>query len=253
MEKFVNGVTSYNLWRDHAHDNKKYLERMAIIALGMHSLADEIKLVNAINVSELGGKLEGYYSVSTSVLMNRICQWRARIPGSICEKCYAADNASARSSVAQALETNHIILTNFLISETAWAMLTWPTTNGDARVEWGGDVENVICARNYLRIIKTHPHLNFGVWSKNAGIWYAAFLLEGGKPKNMKFIISSTMVNEVVEIPAFILPYVDHRFTVYTKEYAEAHGIVINCGGRKCRTCRNCYGDGPFDIAELEK
>lgn len=253
MSKFINGVTNYNNWRDHAHDNKKYLERMAIIALGMHNFADELKLVNAIHVSELGGKLEDYYSVSTSVLMNRICQKRACIPGSICRDCYAANNASSRSGVAQALETNHVILNNFLISETAWATMNWPTKNGDARIEWGGDVETVICARNYLRIMKTHPHLNFGAWTKNWGIWYAAFLLEGGKPNNMKFIISSPMVNVPVEIPKFIIPYVDHRFTVYEKKYAEEHNIEINCGGRKCKTCRNCYCDGPFDINELKK
>lgn len=253
MEKFINGITDYDAWRDHAHDNKRYLERMALISLGIKSLADEVKLVSAVNVSELTGKLEGYFSVSTSVLMNKACQAHARIPGSICKDCYAAETASNRSAVAQALETNHIILNNFLISETAWATLQWKTTNGDARVEWGGDVETVTCARNYLRIIKTHPWLNFGVWTKNPGIWYAAFILEGGKPKNMKLILSSLFVNVKATIPEFIKPYVDHRFTVYDPEFVKANGIIINCGGLKCLTCRNCYGDGPFDIAEIKK
>ena len=29
MSKFINGETNYNEWRDHARDNKRYLERMA--------------------------------------------------------------------------------------------------------------------------------------------------------------------------------------------------------------------------------
>ena len=250
MAAFVNGVTNYDEWRDHSKDNKRYLERMALISSG---LSDAMRLVQAVVVSKMTGKLEDMWALSTSVLMNPICQCRAKDPECICHDCYACTSASKYSTITQALETNHHILNDFLIPETAWAALHFPTTNGDARIEWAGDVASITCARNYLRIIKTHPWLNFGVWTKNVNIWIHAFELESGKPKNMKFIVSSPYVNRPVEIPEEWLPYVDHRFTVYTKEYAEAHGIVINCGGRKCVICRNCYGDGPFDIAELKK
>lgn len=251
--KFINGKTNYAEWRDHTKDSAKYLGRVALIEAGIQSLADEVKLVNAVNVSKMGGKLEGYYSVSTSVLMNPICQKRAQVPGSICAQCYAATYAAMRNELNQALETNFRILNEMLISETAWATLTWPTTNGDGRIESFGDVASVTAARNYLRIIKTHPWINFGVWTKNVPLWIRAFDLEGGKPANMKFIVSSPIVNERVAIPEEWLPYVDHRFTVYAKDYAEEHDVLINCGGKKCMTCRNCYGDGPFDIAELLK
>lgn len=251
--KFINGETNYNEWRDHARDNKRYLERMALISLGCKTILDEIRLVQAVNVSAMSGKLEGFWSVSTSVLMNPICQQRAKDPNSICHDCYAATTASGRSGLTQALETNYRILNDFLISEDSWKVLNWPTSNGYGRVESFGDVASVTCARNYLRIMKTHECLKFGVWTKNGALYKRAFDLEGGKPKNMKFIISSPIVNQPVEIPEYLLPYVDHRFTVYTKEYAEAHGIEINCGGRKCMTCMNCYDDGPFDINELIK
>lgn len=253
MAKFINGVTDYETWRDHTKDSGKYLARVALIEAGIQTLADEVKLVNAVNVSTMGGKLEGYYSVSTSVLMNPICQERAKVPGSICAQCYAATYAAMRNELNQALETNFRILNEFLISETAWATLTWPTTNGDGRIESFGDVASVICARNYLRIIKTHPWINFGVWTKNVALWIRAFALEGGKPANMKFIVSSPKINEKVEISAEWLPYLDHRFTVYDAEFARENGIVINCGGAKCATCRNCYGEGPFDVCEILK
>ena len=253
MAGFINGVTDYNEWRDHAKDNKRYLERMALISLGCKSIIDELRLVNAVNVSEMSGKLEGFWSVSTSVLMNPICQQRAKDPDSICHDCYAATTTSGRSGLTQALETNYRILNDFLISEDSWKALNWPTTNGYARVESFGDVASITCARNYLRIINSHPHIVFGVWTKNVNIWMHAFELEGGKPANMKFIVSSPYTNHPVDIPEEWLPYVDHRFTVYDAEYAEANGITINCGGRKCATCMNCYCNGPFDIAELKK
>lgn len=253
MAKFVNGQTNYNEWRDHAKDNKRYLERMALISLGCKSILDELRLVRAVNVSAMSGKLEGFWSVSTSVLMNPICQQRAKDPESICHDCYAAVTASRYSELTQALETNYHILNEFLISEDSWKALNWPTSNGYGRVESFGDVASVTCARNYLRIIRSHPHIKFGVWTKNVALWIRAFALENGKPENMKFIVSSPIVNVTVEIPEEWMPYVDHRFTVYTKEYAEEHGVEINCGGRKCATCMNCYCNGPFDIAELKK
>lgn len=253
MSMFVNGKTNYAEWRDHSRDSAKYLSRVSLINAGIKSIMDEYKLVQSVNVSAMSGKLEGYYSVSTSVLMNPICQKRAQEPGSICAKCYAATTASRYAGLTQALETNYRILNEYLISESAWATLNWPTTNGDARVESFGDVASITCARNYLRIIKTHPHLNFGVWTKNVNIWIHAFELEG-KPNNMTFVVSSPEINRPVDIPEEWMKFCDHRFTVYTKEYAEANNIKINCGGKKCATCRLCYRkDTEFNIRELLK
>ena len=245
MGKFINGKTNYEEWRDHSCDNAQCKARMAIIEKGISSLADEMRMVQAVHISEMSGKLEGYYSLSTSVLMNPICQARARVPGSICAKCYAANTASRYNHLMQCLETNYLIMNGFLISETAWATLSWPTTNGDARIESFGDVATVTCAQNYLRIIKSHPWLNFGVWTKNTAIWNEAIHLEGGKPSNMKYVISSTCVDVPDELDAETAELADHRFTVYSND-----GEHINCGGRKCATCRKCYGNGVFDIAE---
>ena len=253
MAGFINGKTNYKEWRDHTKDTRAHLARVSLIEGGITTPSDEYRLVGAIRVSEMSGKLEGYYSVSTSVLMNPNCQVRAQIPGSICEKCYAASVASRYSQLTQTLETNYQILNGFLISEEAWASLQFPTTNGDARIESFGDVATVVCARNYLRIIRSHPHLTFGVWTKNVSIWNFALEFDGGKPSNMKYIVSSFRVNEPEQLDEETLKYADHRFTVYTKEYAVENGICINCGGKKCATCRNCYGDGPFDINELLK
>jgi len=265
MAKFIQGVTNYDEWRDHSKDNKKYIERMSVISELLAkkneiTFAEQVMLVMLIVVSALTGKLEGFYAVSTSVLMNLICQARARIEGCICKDCYAAQGCGSRSTLCQALETNFIILNNFLISVEAWAMLAIPSINGRARIEAHGDVASEICAINYNRIVESHKHLKFAVFSKNLGIWKNVFLTEG-KPDNMIFIASSPMVNEVMEIPVDMMQYVDHVFTVYDEDYAKEHNININCGtweghdlDHRCKRCLRCYTDGTeYYINELKK
>ena len=264
MGKFINGVTDYNEWRDHAKDNKAYLERMAIISeclakIAKHELSiiDEYRLVNAIKVSSLTGKLENFYAVSTSVLMNKHCQNRAKCKGCICEACYAVNSVQSRSQLTQSLETNYMILNNFLISQDVWGTLAIPSINGKARIEAHGDVDTVISAINYNRIVASHPHITFAVFTKNYDIWKEVFETEG-KPDNMIFILSSPMVNIPIKVTEDMKKYVDHVFTVYEKEYAKENGIVINCGSEetehKCKSCLRCYIYGTeFYINELKK
>lgn len=218
------------------------------------TLPEEIILVSSIQVSKLSGKLTGYYSVSTSVKRNIFCQARCKHDEMICHDCYAVTNLERYDALSQNLDINFDIMNRFLISETAWATLCIPTTNGDARIESHGDVNSVTCARNYIRIIRTHKHLNFGVWTKNWNIWYSAFQLENGKPDNMTFIVSSAKLNTVMDLPEKIRPYVDHVFTVYDDEYITANNVTINCGARDCAGCRKCYRkDSDFYISEKKK
>ena len=266
MAKFINGETNYEVWRDHAKDNKKYKERMAVISEMMPkkddlSFADQIKLVLIIVVSALTGKLEDFYAISTSVLMNKICQARARIEGCICKDCYAASSAGSRSALCQALETNFLVLNNFLISIEAWATLPIPSINQCARIEAHGDVATELCAINYMHIILSHSYLTFAVWTKNLELWRDV-LEEYGKPDNMIFIASSPMENVVMELPEWAKKYVDHIFTVFTEEYAKTHNIKINCGtweghdlDHRCKNCMKCYTKGNTDyyLNELKK
>ena len=264
MGKFINGVSNYNEWRDHSKDNKMYIAKMAIISeclakIARHELNifDEYRLVNAIKISGLTGKLEDFWAVSTSVLMNNHCQNRAKCDGSICKDCYACANVQRFKDLAQSLETNYLILNNFLISEEVWRSLAIPSSNGKARIEAHGDVDTVISAINYNRIVASHPHLTFAVFTKNYDIWKEVFEAEG-KPDNMILILSSPMVNKVITVTDEMRKYVDHVFTVYEKEYARENGIVINCGSdeteHKCKSCLRCYIYGTeFYINELKK
>ena len=269
-KRFVNGVTNYEEYIEGRTENAVFLAKKAIVMAMLEkkergeeiTLADQMMLVHCIQVSKLTGKLEGYYSISTSVMMNPICQARARIKGSICEKCYAANCLNRFSALAMSLEINYLILNNFLISEEAWATLQIPSTNGKTRIESHGDTASSTCAINYCRIMNTHKFLEFGIWTKNLNHYRTAFKREG-KPSNCHFIYSSGKINVVAEVPEDMKEYIDHVFTVFTKEFALTHGIFINCGeydidmtliDQKCRNCMKCYVfDTVFYINELLK
>lgn len=263
-------TTDYEAWRDHEKDNAVYNRRMNVIEVmaakvktesGL-TIADEINLVQCIAVSELSDKMTDFYAVSTSCLMNPRCRERAKNPELICFYCYATGNAVRFSGLMQCIETNYRILNTHLLSETALATLAIPTKNGAARIEAHGDVASVICARNYIRIIKTHPWIHFGVWTKNLDLWLEAFRLEG-KPENMTFIVSSCIVNKVYKVPESAKQYVNKVFTVYSKEYAEQNKITINCGtyegthpvNARCNACMRCYSktDSTYYINEILK
>ena len=195
-------------------------------------------------VNHMANKLEGICSISSSVHDNCFCKaWRA-IKDCICAHCYAHNQQSYQTGLKEHNILNGLILRNILIPIKYFKLLkiVFPYL----RIESFGDVQNVIQARNYIRIIKAFPEKRCAVWTKNIEIWHKAFKAEGGKPKNTTFVISSPYLNK--PIAKTILenyPEIDHIFTVYDKAYAKKHNITINCGGRKCMECiiarKNCY------------
>lgn len=218
------------------------------------TLADEIRLVQCIHVSALTGKLDDFYSISSSVAENPICKARAKNKCSICHECYAAESVGYRSNLRLALLINHIIMNCFDIPADAWRVLSIPSVNGKARIESHGDVASVTASDNVVKIIISHEWLTFGVWTKNHGFYYRSFV-KYGKPRNMIFIVSSDCLNVAIELPENIRPYVDHVFTVYTLEYVKAHNIDIHCGYHQCKNCLLCYtkGNTKFYVNEILK
>lgn len=217
------------------------------------SIADEIKVINMLNITTLSGKLTGFFSVNSSPACNERCKARAKNPKLVCNKCYAFSTINRYKGTYLALEYNTLILSNHLFSVDTLRILALPTTNGFFRLESHGDVVNVTHARNYIRLVKTHNYLKFTVWSKNLDLWRDAFILEG-KPDNLKFIASSPEVNKIMIVPNDCKWFVNKVFTVFTKKFARENNIDINCGSRCCATCLLCYSDNNvFYINELLK
>lgn len=266
--KFIQGETNYAEYIKDRNPNKRYIAKRAIVSHYLSkkergeeiTFADQLHLVSIINVSELTGKLEDIWGISSNVLMNPTCQCRAKLKDCICDECYAAAGVNRWSSLCQALEINHIIFNNFDICEEAWATLPIPSINGEARIESHGDAAGSMAAINYLRIVKTHSYLYFSVMTKSVPFYRIAFHVVG-KPVNMDFTISSMFINKVAEVPEDMVEYVDHVFTVYRLAYAKEHKININCGtyidweqiDHKCKNCMKCYGSKEFYLNELLK
>lgn len=236
--------------------NKKHEERQAKINQLINkklTIGEQIILVLLLSVSKLTGKLSEFYSISTSMWENHRCKARAKCENSVCYKCYV-QKSSYRLNLVLMLKDNFDILNKFDISKKAWKALTIPSINGNARIESHGDTDSIQCAVNYIRIIKSHLSIHFTAWTKNADHWANAIFKEG-KPRNMKLVWSSPNFNEVLLPPEEIngIPfakYVDHVFTVYTKEKAKELGITINCGlydkdynkiDHTCKNCMRCY------------
>lgn len=191
-----------------------------------------------VNVStRMTGKMGGIDTLSTPCWMNPHCEYRRRIKGSVCQHCFAS-RVEYRENLKRALENNYSILNSELLSEEDARAIRFNTFLG--RFEAFGDVGSVIHARNYIRIARANPQTRFAVWTKNTILWMWALKAEG-KPKNLSVVDSSLYLNKPA-IDDAIRKYVDHVFTVYTKDYMKEHPeLDINCGERHCAACQRCY------------
>lgn len=245
---------------------KNHLKKLAIIISLLASLVSaanvfqvEKKLLSFLHFchhvdGKRASKLAGIASLSTSAMYNKFCICRA-IHGkinSICRKCYAIAQQKMQLGVLLCGIRNREILLNHVYSMESMKTV-YIGEEHYCRIESFGDVETPEQAMNYLTLIYCNPDKQFGIWSKNVGIWAQAFE-KMGKPENCTFVVSSEIINCPAPIRENWKWFVDHRFTVYEKKYAVKNGIQINCGGRKCLTCLTCYHkNNVFDIAELLK
>lgn len=188
----------------------------------------------------MSGKMTGIPAISTSVLENKICQARAKIEDSICAHCFAMNTLMRYHMLEQHLKENTEVLTERVLND--WELPKFDYTVLMVRLEAFGDTNNVIQAINYLNIARINRHVRVGGWTKNPIHWAAA-IEEVGKPENLNLIYSSPRLNECRENIFEKYPFFDKVFTVYTKEYIEEYGIIINCGGKQCRQCGLCYFD----------
>lgn len=201
-----------------------------------------------------GTKMEDMQSLGTSCIDNKICKIRMNIEGSICADCYACALCKCRTNLTEHLINNHEILKQRMLTMEEAASVDFAALY--VRIESFGDVDSVIQARNYLRIIKAHPENHCTIWSKNDGIYRSAFNIEG-KPENCTYVHSSMFVNVIDEVDLIKNWFIDHVFTVWDKaHYAKviAEHPETECAGIKCRKCLKCYKLGTsFYINERKR
>lgn len=191
-----------------------------------------------ITVHDKNHKLAGMESISTNVLLNKICRARMENGDNVCHRCYASRLTNIYDSLSLKLARNTNKLSRTLKESEI------PRFNTKyARIEAFGDVQNTLQAINYIRIIYSNPDTQFGIWTKNVDIWEKAFGCMG-KPSNCTFVVSSQKINET-DTRYENDWLVDHVFTVFTKDHPS------NCAGIRCMDCLKCYKkDTEFYIDE---
>lgn len=193
------------------------------------------------------GKMKGMCSLSTCCNCNKRCMRNATIEGSICANCFARNTLKRYPALEKHTQKNFEILTESIIPYNELPTLNYAFF----RIESFGDIANVNQAVNYLNIIRKNGYTRFGWWTKNCDILAKAINKIGFKPNNVQIICSSLLLNHKCKKG---YDFVDKTFTVYDDDYIKANNIEINCGGRKCIDCLNCYLEGgEDDVRERKK
>lgn len=192
----------------------------------------------ALWMTDHSGKMTGINSIGTSCANNPWCIQRRENSESVCSKCYASTYMKMRKALKERLEDNADILTTRLLKDREI-----PVTNAAVfRFESFGDLYNITHLTNYVLICERNPYTHFGLWTKN--IWILDELFNDcgiKKPDNLSIIVSSPMLNKIMELDREKYWFVDHVFTVYNKQFIKANDVDINCGSRDCLGCQRCY------------
>lgn len=198
------------------------------------TLANSKKISGLHFTTKHSGKMEGMVSISTSVTTNERCAKNAKIPGSICEKCFAAKQMKVYPSMENCMVENQRILTSSILDVEKLPYIN----NLYFRFEAFGDLNNEIQVINYFNICYKNPGVKFALWTKNPDFIQKALDMGYTKPENLNIILSSLFINKERKNT---FSFVDKVFTVYDPDFIETNGIEINCGARNCFSCGLCY------------
>ena len=197
--------------------------------------------------TDMEGKMEGVWSLSTCCATNPLCKKYHKIKGSICEKCYAHTLMELRKALEDKTKRNTEILTkeHLTIMKSTPEL---PATVKYFRFEAFGDVQNSTQLMNYVMIALQNPHVRFALFSKNYNLILTFFKGDTTVPKNLTVVVSSLFINRPIRSEVFyrtchgFAPGQLKVFTVYDYDYLKEHPEVeINCGSRSCMKCGLCY------------
>lgn len=181
-----------------------------------------------------GGKMAGFWSLSTSVIDNHYCQIKQKCDACVCSKCYAEAMLKRRSNQAKKLHFAYELLTRSVLPVDAFPALNVLMF----RFESFGDLATPEQVINYFQLCRVNPRVSFTLWTKNPWLIQQAIDAGESKPENLIVIYSSPRLNKP-EAPRY--DFIDKVFTVYTADYAIENDVKINCGSRDCLGCQRCY------------
>ena len=182
--------------------------------------------------TKMSGKMKGFHSLATSPLDCEFCDKMAKVEGSICSFCYSRKAMRTYASRARPRwKKNGEILSTRILAEDEL-----PTIDRKYfRLQSHGELINETHYINLINIAKKNPKTLFKLPTKQKGI--VAKLGKMGAD-NVFLTYSEPMLNHFTNV---IPKNFDRKFSVFTPEYAEENGIELNCAGKKCMDCLQCY------------
>lgn len=187
-------------------------------------------------------KMSGMISYSTLVLFNKFCLARMKQNKAICKYCFAVRQLAIYADQLKKLARAHVIATR-----CKWNIKDIPFIDSNVfpyfRLESFGDINNTLQVENYNTLAAALEKMGVSVtlWTKNPGIIQQA--ISGGMvlSDNLTIGLSSLELNKPEIEKAKKYSFIRFIFTVYNPDFAATHNININCGGRHCLSCLNCY------------
>lgn len=188
-------------------------------------------------------KMAGMISYSTSVECNRFCLARMHCNCAVCKHCFAYRQLGIYADQRKKLKRAHAIATR-----CEWSIADIPYIDNAIykyfRLESFGDINNTLQVNNYNILVDTLGKL-YGIkttlWSKNPGIIQNAINNGLQLSPYLTIGLSSLELNKPEIDKAKKYSFIRFLFTVYDENYISEHNVNINCGGRHCLSCLNCY------------
>lgn len=201
-----------------------------------------------------GGKIAGIPSIDGNALNTAFCQQMRKLAEEhpelrlICGMCYACSPQEIFKTLAQMAHVRNVLILSqveFTDDELATLYIPCDLARPYCRINEDGDTVNATHARNIIRIMRTHPQINFAWWYKNRSAVYTA-LDEMNKPDNCRIVFSVPTVSAPIDrIRKMAGRWDDAVFAVFKTaeevDKAVADGFV-KCNGIKCFICGfRCY------------
>lgn len=193
------------------------------------------------------GKIEGIQSIDSSAHNCSFCEKMIEAgkenPDLICNYCYDRKQETRWLAVKNRHGLQLKILSSVLFEIDELALL--PIYTDKVRFDSSGDIENVIQARNYIRIARAHETTTFTLWTKNLVALKQAIDIEG-KPENLIVIYSDPIIDNTKNHGTIFksFPWIDNIFMVARPEKIDSFiaSGMNECNGKKCIDCGyKCY------------
>ena len=229
--------------------------------------------MQAVHISKLNGKLEGFQAISVNTITNKFCQdmHNTKRDDVICIKCYSFATLESKrfgSNLEKALQRNSDLLSKPLDEDCI------PFINAAYfRFDAHGELINRTHFENLILIAQHNPKCNFALWTKRRDIVNLVKRdMEQDNtpfPDNLILVWSNPVVNAVHFKPPEGFDYVFNNVTydeseiMYRDRLRGGYRMAINsvadkhykpCTGQKCRDCLNCYdfGNNPCVIEKVK-